>query len=120
MSSTNLKSDPHEHRILQSELPVATRLLLVPAVRLGRALDRLPVGDLGLLQVHLDLVALAEPPDHDLDVQLSHAREQHLVGLGVARDAETGSSSMRRCRAAEIFSSPRVGLDGEVVAARER
>ena len=46
-----------------AELAAAAGLLLVPAVALGRGLDRLPVGDLRLLEVDLDLVcASAWPP----------------------------------------------------------
>ena len=64
-----------------AELAVAAGLLLVAAVRLGRRGDRLAIRDARDLEVDLD----AEPPlqlrDGDLDVRLSLAGEQQLLGL---------------------------------------
>ena len=60
----------------------------MPAVALGRGLDRLPVRDLRFLEVDLDLEALAQLAHGDLDVELPGAGQQHLVGLRVARQAQ--------------------------------
>ena len=92
MSSTNSKSAPRAQRLdldlAVAELAVAAGLLLVAAVRLGRRLDRLAVRDARRLEVHVD----AEPPlqlrDGHLDVQLSLAGEQQLLGLRVAAVAD--------------------------------
>ena len=119
MSSTNLKSSPRAERLhpdlAVAELPVAAGLLLVAAVALGRGLDRLPVRDLRLLEVDLDLVALAQAGDDDLDVELAHAREQHLVGLRVARDAQHRvllQQPLQRGRDLVVVAA-RLGLDRE-------
>ena len=71
-----------------AELPVAARLLLVPAVRLGAGGDRLAVGDARQLQVHVDAEAALQLRDGHLDVQLALAREQQFLGLRVARVAD--------------------------------
>src|SRR5207244_672420 len=60
------------------------RLLLVLALRTGRAPDRLEVRDARLAQVDLDAEPPAQPVDRDLDVHLAHSREQRLAGLRVA------------------------------------
>ena len=119
MSSTNLKSAPRGERLhadlAVAELAVAAGLLLVAAVALGRALDRLAVRDLRLLEVDLDLVALAQAAHHHLDVQLAHAREQHLVGLRVARDAQHRvllEQPVQRGRDLVVVAA-RLGLDRE-------
>ena len=119
MSSTNLKSEPRGSglsRILQSpNWPWPPGLLLVPPVRLGRALDRLPVRDLRLLEVDLDLVALAQPSHDHLDVQLAHAGQQHLVGLRVARHAQHRvllEQALQRGRDLVVVAA-RLGLDRE-------
>ena len=119
MSSTNLKSEPARQGLQAdpavAELAVAARLLLVAPVGLGRGLDRLPVGDLRLLEVDLDLVALAQARDHHLDVELAHAREQHLVGLRVARDAQDRvllEQPLERGRDLVVVAA-RLRLDGE-------
>ena len=40
------------------------------------------------MQDHIDAVALLEPADHDLDVELTGARDQQLLGLRIASDAD--------------------------------
>ena len=55
-------------------LTACRRLLLVRVVDLGRAADRLAVGDLRLADVRLDLVLALHAVDDDLEVQLAHAR----------------------------------------------
>jgi hypothetical protein len=67
-----------------AELATAAGLLLVPALDLRPALDRLAVGHLGRLEDHVDLVAALGLLDGYLDVQLAHAREEHVPGLLVA------------------------------------
>ena len=91
MSSTNSKSGAARQRLdldlAVAELAVSAGLLLVPAVRLGRRLDRLAVRNARRLEVDVD----AEPPlqlrDRHLDVQLSLAREQQFLGLRIAADS---------------------------------
>ena len=97
------------------ELAVAARLLLVAAMSLRRALDRLPVGDLGLLEVDLDLVTLPQPAHDDLDMELPVAREQHLVGLRVARDLENQVLFHQplECARDLVLVTPRLWLDRE-------
>ena len=71
-----------------AELPAAAGLLLVPVVGLGLAEDRLQVGDVGHVGVHLQLVPVLEPLLDDVQVQVAHARDHQLVRLGVAADGE--------------------------------
>ena len=92
MSSTNSKSAPARQRLhpdlAVAELPVAAGLLLVAAVRLDRGRDRFTVGDTRRLEVDLDAEPAPQLGDRDLDVQLSLAGEQQLVGLRIARVAD--------------------------------
>ena len=67
-----------------AELSPAARLLLVLALDLSPPADRLPIGDLGLLQLHLDAVLALELFDGHLQVNLPHAREDQLPGILVA------------------------------------
>ena len=71
-----------------AELTVAAGLLLVPAVRFGRRLDRLAVRDARRLQVHVDAEPALQLRDRDLDVQLALAREQQFLGLRIAAVAD--------------------------------
>ena len=68
-----------------AELPVASGLLLVAAVRLCRGRDRFTVGDARQLQIHLDAEPALQLGDRDLDVELSLPGEEQLFGLRVAR-----------------------------------
>ena len=67
-----------------AELPVSAGLLLVPAVRLGRRLDRLAVRNPRRLEVHVHAEATLQFRDRDLDVQLALPREQQLLRLRIA------------------------------------
>ncbi len=71
-----------------AELAATAGLLLVPVVRLGLAEDRLEVGDLRHVRVHLQLVTVLEPLLDDIQVQVAHPRDHQLVRLGVAADRE--------------------------------
>src|SRR5688572_24682984 len=71
-----------------AELAVAAGLLLVPAVRLGRGRDGLPVGNPWQLQVHLDPEPAFELRHGHFDVRLALPREQELLRLRVAVVAE--------------------------------
>src|SRR6185437_12291920 len=66
-----------------AELAVAAGLLLVPSLHVGPAQDGLPVGHARSAQLDLDVVALLEPGDGDLDVLLAGAAQQELAGGGV-------------------------------------
>ena len=70
------------------ELAASAGLLLVPAVAVGRLEDRLAVGDLRRVQEDVDVEAVLELGDGDLDVELAVAGEQVLVALGVAPGVE--------------------------------
>ena len=71
-----------------AELAAAAGLLLVAVHALGVGLDRLAVGDLGLLGLDLHLVAALEPLAEDLQVQLAHPVDHHFLGLHVEVAAE--------------------------------
>ena len=49
---------------------------------------RLPVGDLGLADVRLDLELAPQAVDDDLEVELAHAGDDGLAGLFVGERAE--------------------------------
>ena len=55
---------------------------------LGRAADRLAVGDLRAADVGLDAVLALHAVDEDLEVQLAHAGDLGLAGLLVGLDLE--------------------------------
>src|SRR3954452_25425179 len=55
---------------------------------LGRAADRLAVGDLGAADVRLDVELAAHAVDQHLQVQLAHAGDLGLAGLLVGLDLE--------------------------------
>src|SRR5438552_12753212 len=69
-------------------LSAASRLALVLALRLGRALDRLLVGHLRRLQLHLGAELALQALDHHFQVELAGARDDELLRLLVAVDAE--------------------------------
>ena len=69
-------------------LALAAGLADEAAVALGRAADRLAVGDLGLADVGRDLELADHPVDEDVEVQLAHAGDAGLAGLLVGVDAE--------------------------------
>ena len=91
-ASTKLKPSPRWRgrtpQVDLAELAAAAGLLLVPMVGLGLAQDRLEVGDLGHVRVHLELVAVLEPLLDDIQMQVAHPRDHQLVRLGVAADRE--------------------------------
>ncbi len=64
-------------------LAAPARLLLVLALHLGAALDRLLVGDARGQHVHVDVVLALHALHHHLDVELAHAGDQELLGLGI-------------------------------------
>ena len=72
------------HRVL----PVAPALLHVPALRLRLGPDRLPVGDLRGLRLHLDAELRLEALHLHAEVCLTHPVDHRLVGLVVAGHAE--------------------------------
>ena len=67
-----------------AELAAAAGLLLVAAVRLGRAADRLLVGHPRRLERHLGAEPLLEALDDHLDVDLREPGDDLLAGLRVA------------------------------------
>jgi hypothetical protein len=66
------------------ELAAAAGLLLVAAVTVGGLEDGLAVVHLGRMQDDVDVEAVMQLGDRDLDVLLVGARQQVLVRLGVA------------------------------------
>ena len=91
-ASTKLKPSPRvsgpDPQVDLAELAAAAGLLLVPMVGLGLAEDRLEVGDLRHVGVHLQLVPVLEPLLDDVQVQVAHPRDHQLVRLGIAADRE--------------------------------
>ena len=69
------------------ELPGPAGLLLVPVHGAEALADGLPIRDLRFLEQDFDTQAL-HALDDDVDVLLPHRRDQHLLGLGLARDAD--------------------------------
>ena len=71
------------------ELAGTTGLLLVRVVvTLDGLLDRLAVRDLRLADVRLDAELALHAVDQDVEVQLAHALDDGLTGVGVLLDAE--------------------------------
>ncbi|KEP72709.1 hypothetical protein HR12_41035, partial [Microbacterium sp. SUBG005] len=71
------------------ELTRTTGLLLVGVVvTLDRLADGLAVRHLGLSDVGLDLELALHAVDEDVEVELAHALDDRLTGLGVLLDAE--------------------------------
>src|SRR2546429_6446926 len=73
-----------------TELAVAAGLFLVPALHVGAPANGLAVGHLGRLQIHFGVVALLHLRDSDFDVLLSRARDEELLSLRVAEEAQHG------------------------------
>src|SRR6185503_13352258 len=71
-----------------AELAVATRLLLVPPVSLGRGLDRLAIRNPRRLQDDVHAKTSLQLRDSDLDVHLTLPREQKFLGLRIAAVAD--------------------------------
>ena len=67
-----------------AELTAAAGLLLVPMVCFGLAGDRLEIGDLRHVRVHLELVAVLQALLDHVQVQVAHAGDHQLVSLRVA------------------------------------
>ena len=75
------------------ELAVSTRLLLVPAVSLGAGGDRLPIRNLGWMEIYFYSELSFESPDHDFDMELSGSGENQLVarsGPGLVKGGVDG------------------------------
>ena len=71
-----------------AELAVAAGLLLMPALHVSIAAHGLAVGDLGRMQLHIDVVLTPQTRHDDLDVLLPVARQQELLGLRIAVEAQ--------------------------------
>ena len=97
-----------------AELPVAAGLLLVPAVRLGRGLDRLAVRNARRLQVDVDAESPLQLRDRHFDVQLPLAREQQLLRLRIAAVADRRILFLEAVhrRADLVFVAAALRLDG--------
>src|SRR5438034_1462089 len=92
-----------------ARLPDELRLLL------DRLADGLLVGDLRLADVGVDLELAQQAIDDDLQVELAHARDERLPGLGVGRDAEgriLGGELVERAAEALLVGLG-LGLDGD-------
>ncbi len=116
---TNSKPSPCAQRldldVAVAELAAAAGLLLVAALRLGRALDRLPVGHARRLQVHLGAEAVLHAVDDHLDVDLREAGDDLLAGLRVAVEVDRRVLLLEAAQRLPIFSSSpfAFGLDRE-------
>src|SRR5688572_20544037 len=70
------------------ELAASAGLLLVARARPGPRLDRLPVGDVRLVELHLGSEALLDSADDHLDVNLGDPGQNLLAGLVVAVEVD--------------------------------
>jgi hypothetical protein len=73
-------------------------------VTLDGLLDRLAVGHLRLADVGLDLELALHAVDEDVEVQLAHALDDRLAGLGLSSVRKVGSSSASFWIAVPSFS----------------
>ena len=98
-----------------AELAVAAGLLLVAALHVGLAADGLAVRDLGRPEDDFSVVALLELGADDLDVLLAGARDEELLGLGIAEEAHHHVLFHQLVDAGGEFVlvSAGLGLDGE-------
>ncbi len=117
--SSNSKSLPRGERLHLdpdvAELAAAAGLLLVPALDVGLAFDRLLVGDLRRLEVDVDVVALLEPLGDDPDVELAVAGDEELgrVRVAIEPDRRVFLDDPVRRRRDPVLVGPGLGLDGE-------
>ena len=98
-----------------AELPVPAGLLLVLALGVGLAANRLAIGHLGRLERQVHVVALVQLGDDHLDVLLPRAGQQKFLGLRVARETQRRilfQNPVNR-RADAVLVGARLGLDGE-------
>ena len=96
-------------------LAVAAGLLLVAALHVGFAADRLAVRHLGCLQVDFGVVALLQLGDDDFNVLLPGPRDQELLGLRIAEEAQHGIffHELVDAGAELVFVGAALGFDGE-------
>src|ERR687884_454495 len=82
--------------------------------RLGGLGDRLAVGHLGSADVGVDAVLAHQPVDDHLQVQLAHAGDDRLAGLGVGVDPEGGVliGQLAQADAHLVLVLLGLGLDG--------
>ena len=90
-------------------------LLFVLALGLGRLRDRLPEGDLEVLDVDLHPELALEPLGDDGQVGLAHPREHGLVGLVVAAHREGGILVLEAVQAGHelVLVAFGLGADGD-------
>jgi hypothetical protein len=65
------------------KLPCPAGLFLVTIAALGIDLHGFAIGNLGLLDFHLHVVAALEPFANHVEMQLAHAGEHHFLRFGV-------------------------------------
>ena len=97
-------------------LPLAAGLADVPALGLDRLGDGLAIGDLWTPDVGSHFELPPHPVDDDLEVQLTHARDQRLRRLGIGVNAES-RILLREARERErhlLFVGLRFGLDRDL------
>src|SRR6185437_4378880 len=97
-------------------LAAAAGLADVLALGLGFGADGLAVGDLGLADVGLDAELAHHAVHQDLEVELAHAADDGLAGLGVGVDAEGGIflGELGQGLAHLLLVALGLGLDGDV------
>src|SRR5579859_60714 len=79
-----------QQQLAIGELAAAAGLAHEARARLAGMRDRLAVTDLRPADVGVDLKLAAQPVHDHFEVQLAHAGDQRLAGLGVEADAEGG------------------------------
>src|SRR5579875_1522100 len=72
-----------------AELTMTAALALVASVGAGLLADRFSVGDARITHLKIDTVLALDTLNHNLDVCLTHAREQSFGGFRVACDAQS-------------------------------
>ena len=90
-------------------------LLLVAALHVGGAANGLAIWHLGGLEHNLCVIAALQLADHDLDVLLSGAGDQKVLGLRIAEEAKHGVlfHQLVHADAEFVFVGAALGLDGE-------
>ena len=96
-------------------LAVPAGLFLVASLHVGFAANRLPIRNLGRFQIHFGVIALLQLRDDDFDVLLAGARDQKLLGLRIAEEAQHGILFHELVQAGTklVFVGAGLGLDCE-------
>ena len=109
---------PHERFHLDlavSVLAVPAGLLFVAALHISFPANGLAIGNFGRFQVHFRVVPLLHLGDYDFNMLLPRARNQKLLGLRIAEEAQHGVflHQLVNAGAQLVFIGTALGLDGK-------